>query len=116
MKKIIALLTIAFIAAVGYCIYLGVAKSENNNAGMIAMDAGNLAQSVTDTFKDGAVILAAQAKEVAIVAKDEAKSTANDIAQSVSSKAAEIADSAKEGAANAISGVAKQMSEPRSNY
>lgn len=67
MKKIIALLAIAFITAVGYCIYLGVAKSENNNAGMIAMDASNLAQSVTDTFKDGAVILAAQAKELQLL-------------------------------------------------
>lgn len=105
MKKIILAIIIAVLGIAGYAIYLGLTKSENNNAGMIAMDAGNLAQSVTDTFKDGVNVLAEKTKEVAIEAKKEAV----ELADTAKDKAISAGSSAVEGIANATSDAAKSV-------
>lgn len=114
MKTLIGLVLIALLGFGGYCIYLGITESENNNAGMIAMDAGNLAQSVTDTFKDGANVLAKKTKEakdsaVAVGSKavDSAKTKTEQIATEVKDTVVEKAESVKEGVADAVTGVTK---------
>lgn len=83
MKTIIMLIFLVLMGLGGYCIYLGLTDSENNNAGMIALDASNLAQSVTDTFKDGTAALAKKSKEVAVGAKVKVTEGVSSAAESV---------------------------------
>lgn len=114
MKYIIGLILIALLGVAGYCVYLGIAESGNNDAGMIALDAGNLAQSVTDTFKDGANVLAKKAKEAkdsAVVAGskavDSVKGKTEQIAIEVKDAVVEKAESVKEGIADVTVDVVK---------
>lgn len=79
IKFFFTLVIAAVLGISGYCIYLGVTESENNNAGMIAIDAGNLAESVTNTFKDGASVLAAKAKTVKDSAVETVKETTAEV-------------------------------------
>ena len=118
MKTIITIIFLAVLALGGYCIYLGLTDGEHNNAGMIALDASNLAQSVTDTFKDGTTVLVKKSKEAATEAKEKVAEGVSSAAETVKDKAGEVVDSAKvkaagvvesakEDVADAISGVIK---------
>lgn len=112
IKMIITLIFLAALALGGYCIYRGL-TGENNNAGMIAMDAGNLAESVTNTFKDGATDFAKdlrnKATKAAAEAKDSAKQIGNRAIDSVKAKTDTVVNSVKEDAAEAVSSVSKSV-------
>lgn len=106
MKFIITLIFVAALVAGGYCVYLGLTQSGNNNAGMIALDAGNLAQSVTDTFKDGVDVLAKKANE----RKDSVKAKAESVKDTVVVKISSAAESTKEVVVEKISSAAESGS------
>ena len=99
MKLILFVLALAIAGGIGYCLYRGL-TGEKNNAGIIAIDAGNLAQSVTDTFKDGAADIAKdvadKAKKQISEAVDSVKGKASEAKDAVVEKTSEIKDTAKE--------------------
>mgnify|MGYP004448907411 CR=1 FL=1 len=99
-KFILTIFMVIVLGFAGYAIYLGLTESGKNNAGLVAMDASNLAQSLTDTFKDGTSVMVEKVKNAAV-------ETGTGIAQTVTSEVSNIADSVKEDAAEAKSIVTK---------
>ena len=88
IKFLLSMILIGAIAVGGYCLYRGL-TGEKNNAGIIAIDAGNLAESVTNTLKDG---MSDVAKDI----RDKAKEKADTAVKKAMEKADSAVKQAKE--------------------
>ncbi len=125
IKTITTIIAIVILAIAGVCIYKGLTSSESNNAGMIALDASNLAESVTNTFKDGAAIVAAEiqakssevvdtAKEKASVMADTLLNAASAVKNEAVDAATSVVDSAKEKTSKAVESVKADIADATS--
>ena len=85
MIRLIGVLFLATIIAVGgYAVYKGF-TGDNDNAEKVANKASELVSSVADTFSDGAKEIAKEAKAKAGAVADSVKSSASGVVDSVKS-------------------------------
>lgn len=94
MKAIFFLFVIALFASVGYLTYRGL-TGDNDNAGLIANDIGNLSESVAHTVKDGAADIAKDIQNKAVEAKDSAVEKVKSVKDETAEKVKKQSDSAK---------------------
>ena len=81
-------------ASVGYLGYRGL-TGENNNAGLIATDIGNLSESVANTVKDGANDVAKDIQNKTVKVKDTVVEKVKSVKNETAEKVMEKKDSAK---------------------